>query len=103
MHIAASKPIAFDQDNLEDSIIKNEKEVQLSMIKSSGKPDNIIEKILDGKMKKFFSEVTLINQPFILDPDKNIKETISEFSTNNYFQIIKYNFFVLGLWKQEYY
>ena len=67
------------------------------MIKSSGKPDNIIEKILDGKMKKFFSEVTLINQPFILDPDKNIKETISEFSTNNYFQIIKYNFFVLGL------
>ena len=97
MHIAAMKPESLDIDDLDENLISNEKNIQRELILSSGKPLNIVEKILDGKMKKFFSEVTLINQPFILDPDKNIKETISEFSTNNYFQIIKYNFFVLGL------
>ena len=54
MHIAASKPLANDIEDLDKSIIENEKDVQLSLIKSSGKPEKIINKILDGKMNKYF-------------------------------------------------
>ena len=73
MHIAALKPISLDENDLNESIISKEKEIQLESIKSSGKPENIINKILEGKMKKFFSEVTFYNQKYILRQEiKNI-------------------------------
>jgi len=96
MHIAASKPLSIDIDSLDIELINKEKEVQFASIKSSGKPDNILDKILEGKMKKFYSESTFLNQPYILDPDKDVKQTISEFSKNNDFQIIDYKLIVLG-------
>ena len=95
MHIAASKPLALDIDKLDLSLIEKEKEVQLATIKSSGKPENIIEKILEGKMKKYFSEVTLLNQPYIFDTDKKVKKVVSEFSSNNLFNILNFELFVL--------
>ena len=52
-------------------------------IKSSGKPDNIVNKILEGKMKKYFSEITLLNQQYILDQEKNVKDIIEEFKSQN--------------------
>ena len=58
MHIAASKPIALDVDKLDLSLFEKERDVQLATIKSSGKQENIIEKILEGKVKKYFSEIT---------------------------------------------
>ena len=70
MHIAASKPLALDTNELDLSLIEKEKEIQFATIKSSGKPNNIIEKILSGKMNKFYSEMTLLNQSYILDTDK---------------------------------
>ena len=96
MHIAASKPLALDIDKLDLSLIEKEKEVQLATIKSSGKPENIIEKILEGKMKKYFSEVTLLNQPYILDTGKNVRNVVSEFSSNTLFNILNFKLFVLG-------
>ena len=96
MHIAASKPLALDKDQLDLSVIAKEKDVQLATIKSSGKPENIIEKILEGKMKKYFSEVTLLNQPYIFDTDKDVREVLLDFSSNNIFKIISYELFVLG-------
>ncbi len=96
MHIAASKPLALDVDKLDLSLIEKEKDVQLATIKSSGKPENIIEKILEGKMNKYFSEVTLLNQPYILDTDKNVRTVVSEFSSNNLFNILNFKLFVLG-------
>ena len=83
MHIAASKPEAMDIDKLPSKLIENEKKLQEEMIKDSGKPSNVMEKILDGKMKKFFSEVTLLNQNFVIDTDKTVKEAISDFNTSN--------------------
>ena len=71
MHIAAQKPISIDINNLDQKLIDKEKEIQIENIKSSGKPDNILKKILEGKMKKFFSEVTFLNQQYILDEEKN--------------------------------
>ena len=96
MHIAASKPIALDVDKLALSIIEKERDVQLATIKSSGKPENIIEKILEGKMKKYFSEITLLNQPYIFDTDKDVRKVVLDFSSNNIFNIMNYELFVLG-------
>jgi elongation factor Ts len=95
MHIAASKPLALDLDSLDKELIKKEKEIQLETIKSSGKPDNIIEKILEGKMKKFYSESTFLNQKYIFDLDKTILEVLTEFSKKNKFEIIDYKLLIL--------
>jgi len=87
MHIAASKPEAMDIDQLSKDTIENEKKIQEEMIKDSGKPSNVVEKILEGKMKKFYSEVTLLNQNFVIDPDKTINEAIKEFNASNKFKL----------------
>ncbi len=92
MHIAATKPEAMDIDNLSSEIIKKEEILQKDMILESGKPSNVIEKILEGKMKKFYTEVTLLNQKFVIDPDKTIKEVIAEFNSTNKFELKNYTF-----------
>jgi len=90
MHIAASKPEAIDIDQLSSSVIENEKKIQKEMIQDSGKSSNVIEKILEGKIKKFYSEVTLLNQKFVIDPEKTIKEVINEINSSNKFDLKKY-------------
>ena len=90
MHIAAMKPDSLDVDDLDKKIIENEKNIQKELIVSSGKPSNIIEKILEGKMKKFYSEVTLLNQNYILDQDKTVNEIIQDQEKNN-FKILSFN------------
>ena len=96
MHIAASKPLALETKGLDASFVEKEKEIQKATIKSYGKPDNIVEKILEGKMNKFYSEVTLFNQPYIFDLDKTVKAAVSEFSSKNSFNITQFKLFVLG-------
>ncbi len=91
MHIAASKPEAMDVNDLSAETIENEKNIQQEMIKESGKPSNVMEKILEGKMKKFYSEVTLLNQNFVIDPDKTIKMAISDFNNSNSFSLENYS------------
>ena len=95
MHIAASKPEAIDIDMLPAELIESEKKIQEEMIKDSGKPSNVIEKILDGKMKKFYSEVTLLNQSFVIDSDKTVNEAISDFNASNSFILKNYIFLSL--------
>ena len=65
------------------------------MIKDSGKPSNVIEKILDGKMKKFYSEVVLLNQNFVIDTDKTVNEAISVFNSSN--NLILKNYILISL------
>ena len=96
MHIAASKPLSMHLNDLDPKLISKEKEVQLETIKASGKPDNIIEKILDGKMQKYYSECIFFKQQYILDADKIIETVISDFSKDNNFEIISYNLISLG-------
>ena len=95
MHIAASKPEAMDIDKLPEELILNEKKIQEEMIRDSGKPTNVVEKILEGKMKKFFSEVTLLNQSYVIDSDKTIKEVISDFNSSN--SLILKNYILISL------
>ena len=80
MHIAAMKPESIDIDDLDNNLVEKEKKIQKELILNSGKPSNIIDKILDGKMKKFYSEVTLLNQSFILDQDKSVRVVLDEYS-----------------------
>ena len=96
MHIAASKPFALSIEKLNNNLIKKEREIQIETIKSSGKPNNILEKILEGKMKKFYSDSVLLEQPYILDLDKTVKQIITEFSKRNNFEIIDYKLIVLN-------
>ncbi len=96
MHIAASKPDALDIKYLDKELIDREKEVQLATIQSTGKSKDIIDKILEGKMKKFYSESTLLNQKFILDPDKTVKEVINELPQELGFKLINYELLILN-------
>ena len=83
MHIAAMKPESIDVKDLDKSLVINEEKIQKELILNSGKPTNIVEKILAGKMKKFYSEVTLLNQSYILDQDKTVKLVLDEYSKND--------------------
>ena len=80
MHIAAMKPESIDIDDLDNNLVEKEQKIQRELILNSGKPSNIIDKILDGKMKKFYSEVTLLNQSFVLDQDKSVRAVLDEYS-----------------------
>ena len=84
MHIAAMKPDSMDINDLDKNLISNEEKIQKELILNSGKPSNIVEKILAGKMKKYFSEVTLLNQSYILDQDKTVKDIINQYSKYEY-------------------
>ncbi len=96
MHIAALKPEALDKDNLSKEIINKEINIQKSLILSSGKPENVVNKILEGKMNKYFSEVTLMNQNFVIDPDKTVKDAI-EFYANEYsYSLISFKLLTLS-------
>ena len=95
MHIAALKPEAIDESNLEQTTIDKELNIQKELIASSGKPENVIDKILEGKMKKFYSEVTLLNQSFVLDPDKTVKEVINSNHKDKKFEIDMFNYLSL--------
>ena len=80
MHIAAMKPESIDINDLDKNIVEKEEKIQRELILNSGKPSSMIDKILDGKMKKFYSEVTLLNQSFILDQDKTVRVVLEEYS-----------------------
>ena len=95
MHIAAMKPISLDVNDLDSSIIENEKTIQRELILNSGKPSNIVEKILEGKMNKFYSEVTFLNQKYVLDQEKNIKQIIKEYSKEYNYSIESFNIITL--------
>ena len=78
MHIAATNPISINKDTIDQSIIDREKEIYTDQAKSEGKPDNIIEKIVDGKLLKFFQETCLLEQTFIKDQEKRVSDLITE-------------------------
>ena len=73
MHIAAANPQALSGDDLDPSIIEREKSVLAEQARESGKPEQVIEKMIEGRMKKFFSEVTLLGQDFVIDPDLTVQ------------------------------
>jgi len=96
MHIAASKPEAIDIMDLDSTLIEREKKVQRESIVSSGKSDKIVEKILEGKMNKFYSEVTLLNQSYIINPDQTVREAINDLSKDYSYNLISYKLILVN-------
>ena len=78
MQIAATNPIAISKDDLSSDLIDKERDIYTEQAKSTGKPDNVVKKIVDGKIEKFIEENCLINQSFIKDPDVKIGQLIQE-------------------------
>jgi elongation factor Ts len=78
MHIAASNPICLDKEDVPEDLVSREKRIFLEQASSSGKPPEIIEKMVEGRMKKFFKEITLLGQSFIKDPDISIRDLLDK-------------------------
>jgi elongation factor Ts len=80
MHIAASNPLALDQDTIDQSIINKEQELVTEELKNSGKPEKIVKKISLGKMTKFKEENALLSQAWVMEPKKKVQDVIRELS-----------------------
>ena len=68
MHVAALNPKSISKEDLDQNIINSEKEIIVQQLKDSGKPDNILNKMIEGKLNKFYEESTLLNQKFVINP-----------------------------------
>ena len=78
MHIAATNPASLSEEDLDPAVIEKEKQVQIDIAKESGKPDAVIEKMIVGRMQKYMSEVTLVNQAFVVNPDLTVGAAAKE-------------------------
>ena len=80
MHIASAAPLAVSADNVPAADVERERQVYLAQVAEEGKPENIREKIVEGKLSKWFRETTLLEQSFVKDPELSIKELIDSVS-----------------------
>jgi elongation factor Ts len=76
MHIAASKPLYISEGQVSQKILDKEKEIYTAQAQESGKPSDIIEKMVEGRLKKFVKEITLLGQPFVKDPEQSIEKIL---------------------------
>lgn len=78
MHVAAAQPIALNIASVDPAAVEHEKSIFAEQAAASGKPANIIEKMVEGRVRKFYEEVVLLEQNFIMDPDKKVKDVIAD-------------------------
>jgi elongation factor Ts len=78
MQIAAANPLAVDREGIPASVLEKEREIYVTQAKESGKPEKVIEKIVEGKMTKFYSEVCLLEQPYVKNPDITVQDLLNE-------------------------
>ena len=78
MQIAATNPVGLDRESIDESVISREREIYSDQAKSEGKPDNIIEKMVEGRLSKFFQESCLMEQTYIKDSDKKVNDIFTE-------------------------
>ncbi|PLS20630.1 translation elongation factor Ts [Neptunicoccus cionae] len=78
MHVAATNPASLSEEDLDPAVIEREKNVLTEQARESGKPENIIENMIKGRMKKFYSEVTLNNQAFVINPDVTVGQAAKD-------------------------
>ncbi|MBL8496616.1 elongation factor Ts [Nitrosomonas sp. JL21] len=78
MHIAASKPICVSKEQVSSELLEHERQIFTAQAAESGKPANIIEKMVDGRIAKYLAEVTLLGQPFVKDPEQTIEKLLAK-------------------------
>jgi len=78
MHIAASKPMCVSEEDVPEDVLAKEKEILVAQAQDSGKPAEIIEKMVQGRLRKFLGEITLVGQPFVKDPDQTVGKLLEQ-------------------------
>jgi elongation factor Ts len=78
MHIAAAQPVAVRREEIPGDLIEREKAVYKAQALESGKPENIVDKIVQGRVDKYYKEVCLLEQPFVKDPDKTVEQYLTD-------------------------
>lgn len=78
MHIAASNPLGIRPEDVPEEIINREKDIYQAQALEMGKPENVVPKIVEGKMNKFFKDSCLLNQPYVRDPDLSVEDLLNE-------------------------
>ena len=96
MHVAASNPLAIDKDGINREIVDKELDIIKAEIINSGKPKELAEKISKGKISKFINENSLLNQMWIMDPKKTVKDILKENSVNKEIKVIDYVRYKVG-------
>ena len=96
MHIAALSPLGIDKSDLDQQMIQKEKEIITEELKNSGKDSKIVEKIAIGKLNKFVSDNTLMNQEWIMEPKKKVKDVLKEISGKDKIVVKKFTRFKVG-------
>lgn len=78
MHVAATNPQAVSADRVEPAVVERERAIYADQARSSGKPEAIIEKMVEGRMRKFYEDAVLLEQAFVVDPDKRVRQAVDE-------------------------
>lgn len=78
MQIAAANPLSVDREGIPADLLEKEREIYATQAKESGKPDKVIDKIVEGKMTKFYSEACLLEQPYVKNPDIKVQDLLNE-------------------------
>lgn len=105
MHIAAVSPASLSQDDIDSDLVARERAVYQEQAAQSGKPENIVKGMVEGRLKKFFKEVCLLEQPFVMNPDKTVSQIVADLAVE-LGEDVKISNFVLfklgdGIEKQE--
>ena len=77
MHIAAMKPLYISEEEVDEAVLQKEKEIYAEQARAEGKPDKIVDKIVEGRLKKFYNQICLLNQPFVKDNDMTVQDRIT--------------------------
>jgi len=98
MHIAASNPIAVRAEEIPADVVERERSIFLEQVKSEGKPEDIAQKIVEGRIRKYFEENTLLQQPFVKSPDKTVEQLVTEVSakTGERIQVARFSRLQVG-------
>lgn len=98
MHVAAAEPIAVSVDEVPSEVADREKKVYLDQVREEGKPENMWDRIVDGKMKKWFKERVLLEQGFVKNPDQSVNELITQVSakTGEKIEVARFSRFQIG-------
>ena len=98
MHIAATNPLVVRQEELDPAILDKEREIYRAQALEEGKPEKVVDKIVEGRIQKFMKEQCLLDQPFVKDPDKTVGELIQEAiaTIGENIQVRRFTRYVLG-------
>ena len=96
MQVAASSPLAIDKESLDQNILQKEKEIITEELKNTGEDTKIVEKIAIGKLNKFIADNTLLNQEWIMEPKKKVKDVLKEVAGKDKIEIMKFIRFKVG-------